>query len=186
MTLKEVHRKEKGLPIEPPSKLDKLQKNVEVTLALINSLVGENDLYQKLYDLYVVLNTEYTEAVKGTIYPETIRHYFWAIFEEMRDFFNNIMRPQDFAPGNKRLFFPVSTMNVVANRIKYAKEVSRRTYPVEWRMIDKREATQRCNERSGKLIQGQYQGVGGGGLGGAGLGGGGIGGNERRGNFGNQ
>jgi hypothetical protein len=91
-----VQRKDKGPPIEPPTTIDELQKNVEVTLALIALLCGENDLYLKLFDLYVVLNAKYTTAVKGTI------------FEEMRDVFN------------KHCYFPVSCMNEVANRIKYA------------------------------------------------------------------
>ena len=89
LTFKEVQRKGKGMPIEPPATLEELQKAVEVTLALVASLCGENDLFDKLFNLFVVLNGEYAEAVKGTILPETIRRYFWAIFEEMRDFFQH-------------------------------------------------------------------------------------------------
>lgn len=129
-----------------------------------------------------MLNGEYTDAVKGTILPETIRRYFWAIFEEMRDFFNTTMKPQDFVPG-KRRFYPVLCMDQVANKIKYAEEITRRTCPAEWRMIDEREATARRNERQIKFNQNQFQGGGNG----AGFGGGGNGaGNERRGGAGNQ
>jgi hypothetical protein len=181
LTFKEVQRKEKGMPIEPPATLEELQKAVEVTLALVASLCGENDLFDKLFNLFVVLNGEYAEAVKGTILPETIRHYFWAIFEEMRDFFNTTMKPQDFVPG-KRRFYPMSCMDQVANKIRYAEEINRRTYPAEWRMIDEREAAARRNERQFKFNQNQFQG--GGYI--TGVGGGGFGGGERRGGAGNQ
>jgi hypothetical protein len=51
-------------------------------------------------------------------------------------------------------------MDQVANKIRYAEEINRRTYPAEWRMIDEKEAAARRNERQFKFNQNQFQGGG--------------------------
>jgi hypothetical protein len=52
LTLKEVQRKDKGLPIEPPSTLDELQKNVEVFKSSAQSTSS------RIWDLIIVKNLQ--------------------------------------------------------------------------------------------------------------------------------
>jgi hypothetical protein len=99
LTLKEIQHKDKGLQRQPPSMTEELTANTEATCALIHSLLGENDLCTKLYSIFMVLNGDYIESMKGTFKPDLIRDWFWAIFEEMREFFNASMTPGDFFDG---------------------------------------------------------------------------------------
>jgi hypothetical protein len=68
--------------------------------------------------VFKVLNSEYIESVKERFDGALIRDWFWAMFEEMREYFNTSMTPQEFEPGMVKNF-PISTMDTVAEWIKY-------------------------------------------------------------------
>jgi hypothetical protein len=74
---------------------------VEVTCAFVWALLGENDLYDKLWALFKVLNCDYTDAIKGNFSAELCRHVVWAILEEMREFFNQVITPAEFKSGRR-------------------------------------------------------------------------------------
>jgi hypothetical protein len=174
LTLRDVQKEQKGQPIVPPSTHAALLSNIEVTCAMVHSLVGKNDLYNKLLQIYVVLSSEYTEALSENFNGELCRDYSWAIMEEMCAFFNQRSAPEEFMRGCMVLF-PTSTMSEVITQMRYVKPCKRRTYPVEWRILDNKEAQTRSLLQSYNSRGGGAGTTGGNGFGGA-SGGGGTGG----------
>lgn len=115
-------------------------------------------MYVKLYDIFKVLNSDYIESVKSRLTGAVIRDWFWAMYEEMRQFFNNIMTPQELVPGG-RPRYPVSTMDTLVLWIGKGQTTGRITYPAEWRLLnDKEEREKRAVEqyRAGARAGGDY------------------------------
>jgi hypothetical protein len=128
--------------------------------------------YKKLLNVFMVLSAEYTEALESNFMGELCRDYSWAIMEEMCAFFNQKTSPQQYMAGGM-VMFPTSTMSEVIMQIRYVKPCKRRTYPVEWRILDNKEAQQR------NLLQNfNSRGAGGGVNGGGSFGGSPAGGNS--------
>ena len=77
--------------------------------------------------------------------PLHIRQYCWAIIDEGRQYFYQIVMPDDFDSGNK-VQWPKSGMKDVIWKIRNVEEVLRPTFPVEWQQ---REATRLPPARQG-------------------------------------
>jgi hypothetical protein len=157
-TYTDLKKKMKNITHTPPSNYTELKLNVAMWAAMVWALFTETcPLYTQLMQLYMLLVSNYCDAIQKEFTGPVVRSVCWAIFEGSKEFFAQVMTPADFLPGAMVRKWPIACVSMIANDVKYAQLIGRPTYPEEWQAID------RMEDNSGAKWPGNTSGTAGGG-----------------------
>ena len=131
-TQKDVEKRLKGEVREPPSNYFSLKLNVATTAGMVFVCYGAYcPLYINLMKLYDVLNSKTVKMYKGKFTPLLCRQITFAIYDDMRTFFAERLRPGQFVAG-ARTAFPMSLLSEITSSVRYQNPVLRPNFPRLW------------------------------------------------------
>lgn len=131
-TQKDVEKRMKGESREPPTNYFSLKLNVATTAALVFVCYGPYcPVYINLMKIYDVLNDKTVKLFKGKYTPLLSRQITFAIYDDMRRFFGEKLRPGNFATGS-RTNFPMSLLSDITSNVRFQNPIMRSNFPRAW------------------------------------------------------
>ena len=130
---RQVRKKSKASdPRDPPDDYEELIKMITTFTGLVWVHFGDKcHMYQCLITIHEILKDKSVQARKSHYTSLICRTYTWAIIEDARYFFNQILMPQDFANAGPPKF-PTSLLIHEVTKIHYAQPLCRSNFPAKW------------------------------------------------------
>ena len=116
----------------PAGTYSELKLNIGTYCGLLWSLFGQNcDYYKELLKIYRVLDRQECFSIREAYTKEVCARITWAILDDGRSFFGQIVVAADFAPG-ARGPRATSYLEAITDSVRNANFVQRATFPREW------------------------------------------------------
>ena len=116
----------------PAGSYSELKLNIGTYCGLLWSLFGQNcDYYKELLKIYRVLDRQECFSIRKAYTKEVCARITWAILDDGRSFFGQIVVAADFAPG-ARGHSATSYLEAITDSVRNANLVQRATFPREW------------------------------------------------------
>jgi hypothetical protein len=100
-------------------------------------------------DLKRIFNDSSTQTIKDVFNIIVCRRIIWAIVCDGRFFFSKVKLGQDLIPGIGWKDRPTSLLNLILEKVMFAKPILRPTYPTEWDYVEPPPATRQNEQRGG-------------------------------------
>ncbi len=137
-TYVEVMKQSKNKEVcAPAHNFLELRSNISTFCALLFTLFGEGcDLYRSMNDILSILSHPFSGQNKLAYTPEVCPRITWAIIVDTRSYFNDIKLADNFLHCNRRMQFPISTLDGDYMNIKHGIKIEWHNFPNEWRTTE--------------------------------------------------
>ncbi len=137
MTYEEFRNKKKqGLAAalaRPPETFLDLRLCINTFCAFLWALFGEQcEYYQSLMDVRDTLLLQEVSYMRDHFTPDICRRITWAVIDDGRAFFNQVMVKGHFDGSITRVRWPTSSLGLIVESVRFAQPIMRPNYPVEW------------------------------------------------------
>lgn len=131
--LEEALKLQRGDPRAPASNYFELKLNITSYCALVHTLFGDRcAYYQALMRIRNCMDTAGVYNIRQAYTADVCHRITWAIIDDGRSFFSNVLIQQDFE-GAGNVNFPESLLDAILVDVRFANPVMRASYPHEWR-----------------------------------------------------
>jgi hypothetical protein len=133
-TLSEAITLHKSAPRAPPDSYSDLKAGVATFCALVWALFGEGcEYYRKLYEIYLCLDSDRASEDWANFTPLLCRQITWAILDDGREYFAQVMLPDKFAvPPGTLIRYPQSSLEELIRPIRTQAPILRANFPSQW------------------------------------------------------
>jgi hypothetical protein len=127
-----------------------VQRNIGTFCAFVHVLFGSKcKYYSKLMDVKQKFDNSSTQTIQDAFNVNVCRHIIWAIVCDGHFFFGKVKLSQDLIPGVGWKDRPTSLLNLILDKVMFAKSIMRPTFPIKWEYTMEPPPTARQNEQRG-------------------------------------
>jgi hypothetical protein len=149
-TFKEASNLTTSKPCLPASTFHDVRQNIGRFFAFVHSLFRSKcKYYSKRMDLKRIFNDSSMQTIKDAFNINVCRRIIWAIVCDRRFFFSKVKLSQDLIPGIRWKDRPTSLLNLILEKVMFAKSILRPTYPTKWDYVEPPLATRQNEQRGG-------------------------------------
>jgi hypothetical protein len=149
-TLKEASYLMTSKPCLPVSTFHDVRRNIRKFCAFVHVLFGSNcEYYLELMDLKEMFNDSSTQTIQDVFNVNVCRCIIWAIVCDGRFFFSKVKLSQDLIPGFGWKDRPTSLLNLILDKVMFAKPIMRPTFPIKWEYVEPPPASQQTEQQGG-------------------------------------
>ncbi len=91
--------------------------------------------YAKLMDLKRIFDNPSTQSIHEAFTVPVCCRIVWAIVCNGRFFFSKVKLSQDLMPGMGWKDCPTSLLNLIMDKVMFAEQIIRLTFPAEWETV---------------------------------------------------
>jgi hypothetical protein len=87
-------------------------------------------------DLKRIFNNSSMQTIQDAFNVNVCHRIIWAIVCNGRFFFSKVKLSQDLIPGFGWKDRPTSLLNLILDKVTFAKPIMRPTFPIEWKYVE--------------------------------------------------
>ncbi len=149
-TLKEASYLMTSKPCLPASTFHDVRCNIGTFCVFVPVLFGSKcEYYLKLMDLKRIFNDSSTQTIRDAFNVNVCRRIIWAIVCNGRFFFSKVKLSQDLISGFGWKDRPTSLLNLILDKVMFAKPIMRPTFLIKWEYVEPPPASQQTGQQGG-------------------------------------
>jgi hypothetical protein len=149
-TFKEASYLTTSKPHLPRSTFHDVRCNIGTFCMFVHILFGSKcKYYSKLMDLKQIFDNSSTQTIQDAFNVNVCRCIIWAIVCDGRFFFSKVKLSQDLIPGFGWKDHSTSLLNLILDKVMFAKPIMCPTFPIEWEYKEPPPASRQTEQQGG-------------------------------------
>ena len=129
-------------PRSPPRHYHELVQCVTTFCSWLWAMfTSDCDYYKTCNELRVLLIAKSVVRKSHLFTPIKCRQFIWAVISDGREFFEQVLLPGNFAPGNT-VAYPSSMLDNIFDLVRRVAAIDDPTFPIEWKPMEQRSGKQ--------------------------------------------